>query len=108
MFAGERAAMLHNEISRLIQKRAELRDSRRAVEVERNPAMNATLTKMAVERRGVLIPIEQVLELTEIGADPLRRHGRVLPTFPRVGVAGNPRRRAQAAFAHFPDQILLF
>ena len=88
-------------------KRAELLDALGGVQVEADAAVDAALAEVAVERRVVAVLVEQLAQVAQVVADLVRRHGRVLPARPGVGLAGHPGGRAQAALAHLPDHLLL-
>src|ERR1041385_1253844 len=68
--------------------------------------MDAALAKMTVERADVRIAIVELFEIAQVGADALRRHGRILPPFPILLLARDVRGGAQTRLADFPKLLL--
>ena len=98
---------LHDQLGGLVHKRLELFDPLRSVQVEADPAVDAALAEMPVERGLIAIFVEQLTQLGQVGADLVGRHGGVFPARPTCRAARNPGGGTQSALAHFPDHLFL-
>ncbi|HEY1276253.1 MAG TPA: hypothetical protein VGF25_15175 [Thermoleophilaceae bacterium] len=107
VLAGQRAAVLHDEVGGVVEEAAPLADPAGALQVEVDPAMGAAVAEVPVHRRAVLVAPEQALEAAQVGAEPFGRHGGVLPSLPVVGLERVVGGRAEAALAHVPELALV-
>ena len=104
---GDRAAVGDDEVGTLLDEGAVLREARPAREVEVPTRVHAAVAVVAVERALVAELRGELLQVTQVVADPLRRDGRVLPAFVGVVLAGKERGGSEARLAHLPDVLLL-
>ena len=78
------------------------------LEIEIVARVDAGLAEVAVEIAAVAVLVEQRAQLAKVLAEVLRIDGGILPTFPRVALAGNERGRAEARLADGPDHLFFF
>ncbi len=107
VLARERAAVRHDEVCGPVEEGAPLGDSMGRVEAEVDPAVDAALPEVAVERRVVVELGEQVAEVPEVAADLVGCHRRVLPPGVGRGLARHLGRGAQPRLADLPELLLL-
>src|SRR5438477_8566689 len=107
MFARKRAAMFHDQISGFFDERAKLLHARRRFEIEVDARMDATLSEVSVEAAEVAVFVEELLQIAQVTAKPMRRHGGIFPAFPVFFEARNMGRCAEARFAHMPNAFFL-
>ena len=62
---------------------------------------------MPVERALIAVLVGELPEVAEVPGELLRWDRGVFPPFPRVGLVGDERRRAEAALTHLPDVRLV-
>ena len=103
VLAGERATVAHHQVGGLIDERQVPVDAPARGEVEVDPAVDAPLPEVAVERGVVVVVVQQPPELTQVAAQVLRGDGGVLPAGPRGLQAGDERRGAETGLPHLPD-----
>src|SRR5438067_4410313 len=107
MFARKRAAMFHDQISSFFDERAKLLHARRRFEIEVDARMDATLSEVSIETAKVAVFVEKPLQIAQVTAKPMRRHGGIFPAFPVFFEARNMGRCAEARFAHMPNAFFL-
>ena len=73
----------------------------RSCEVEADLHVDAAVAEVAVERRSVVVVVQQRAQVAQVGAELLRRDRRVVPAFPRGGAPG------AVAAARGPDSRIL-
>src|SRR5215203_770987 len=108
MLAGERAAVSGHEVRRLLEERAVPADSLRAGQVEVDAGVEAALSEVAVEGGAIAVAAQEGLQVSQVGSEPVRGHGRVLPAGPGIAEAGIAGGRPHGGLAHLPDLRLLF
>nr|BFE73797.1 hypothetical protein GCM10020092_070980 [Actinoplanes digitatis] len=89
VLAGERAAELADELGRVGEELAQHRRPAGPVERVVEPHVHAPVAEVAERRGRHAVGGDEVVEAREVGAEPLRRHGGVLP----AGPGGLVRRR---------------
>src|SRR3546814_1112277 len=72
MLAGQRAAVTEDQIGGLVHEAAPLADAVRRADIEVDATVNAAVTEMSVQRRLVVVAVEQFLEIAQIVADLVR------------------------------------
>src|SRR5688500_11750143 len=82
MLARQRSAVAENEIGPAIDELRVPPDTVLALEVEAHLHVNAAVTEMAVERRLIVVFVEQGAQLAQVWSQLLRRDRRIVPTFP--------------------------
>src|SRR3546814_1516197 len=92
MLAGQRAAVTEDQIGGLVHEAAPLADAVRRADIEVDATVNAAVTEMSVQRRLVVVAVEQFLEIAQIIADLVRRNRGIFPPGMRVLLAGTERR----------------
>ncbi len=90
VLAGERAAVPGDEPGRAVEELAPLGHPVRGAEAEVDPAVDAALAEVTVERGLVVELLEQGAEVPQVVADLVRRHRGVLPA--GVGRRASPGR----------------
>src|SRR5919109_1005614 len=85
----------------------EVIDSFLGYEIEIDPGMNTTLTKMAVKRAAILGLLQQLSEAPQVLPQFFRMDGSVFPSLPRVSFPGNSSGSSQAGLPHPPDFLFL-
>src|SRR5260221_2601581 len=104
VLARNRAAVLHDEIRRLLEEMTVLVDSFAGFQVESDALVDAAFAEMSVVPGLVTVFVEQLAVVAQIGAEHARMHRRILPAFVRDrGLTGNDGRAAVAGLAHFPN-----
>ena len=106
VLARERAAVLDHEVGRLVEEATPGPQPAGAAQVEVDPAVDAAVAEVPVERRPVAVLVEQRAEAAQVVAEPLRRHRGVLPAGPVVALARHVGGRAQAGLADLPEALL--
>ena len=106
VLARERTAVFDDEMRRFGDKAAVLRDAFGGKKIEIDAAVHATLAEVAVKRSHVAKLLHQIVELAQVIADPIRRHGCIFPARIEIRFSGNLRRRTEARFAHVPELSL--
>src|SRR5204862_5637731 len=81
-------------------------DALARLEVEVDPRVHAPVAEVAVEDAVVAEPVVERAEITEVAAEPLRGHRRVLPALPRVLLPRDERARPETRLPHPPDARL--
>ena len=107
VLAGERAAVGDHQLRRLVEELAPVAQTLGRPQVEVDPAVDAAVPEVPVERRAVVVALQQLLEVPQVVAQPIGRHRRVLPARPVVALARDVCRRPQAGLPHLPDLLLL-
>src|SRR6185437_221778 len=72
-------------------------------QVEVYPTVDAPLTKVAVERSVIAVPLEQRTHGAQIVPEPLRRDGRILPPGPASSLSRHDGRHPERGITHRPD-----
>ena len=88
--------MFHDQLCRVIQEVAPVGDAALGSQIEVDAAMNQAIAEVPIHRRVVAVPIEQRLQLAQIGAESLARDRAVFPTGPRVRLVRRDRERRLA------------
>ena len=92
MLAGERTAEAGGEVRRLLHEGPESRPPVVLFEGEVDADVQAAVAEVPVEEACQAVRSEEGLELADVGAEVLRRDGRILPSRP-----GGVARRGAAA-----------
>src|SRR5439155_26546440 len=105
MLARERAAVRQHEVGGGVHKRPELLYAGSGLQIERDAAMNAAVAKMPKQRVDIIIFLEELVEVTQIVPEPVRRHRGILPGGPGLF---DPRDSTggDAGFTDLPDGLL--
>ena len=103
MLAGKRAAVTDHQIGGALDEFHVIADSVFALQIETHAHVNAAVPEMAVERRMVVIFVEQLPDIAQVVAQFFRRDRGVVPSFPfgrrsRRGSGG-----ARPGLAQLPD-----
>ena len=107
VLARERAAVGDDEVRRLAHEALERADTVLVVEIEWHATVDETHPEVAIERGVVIEALVERVELAEVHAETLGRDGGVLPSWPRIGLAGDEGGRAERALARVPELLLL-
>ena len=104
MLPGERPAVGGHEVGGLLDETAVAVGGVGRVEVDVEADVQAAVAEVPVGQALHVVRVEQRVEVAQVVAQPLRRHGRVLPS--RVGgsVAGRARGQAGAVLADLPQR----
>ena len=89
VLTGDRPSVASNEIGCLFHERTPFFDSRCAHQIEVDAAVNASLTKVPIKSRVVLVFVVELAKIAQISADLLRGNRRVFPAFPSQWLARN-------------------
>ena len=84
VLARERPAVRDGQVRRVLHERAEVGDARLREQVEVDPDVQAPVAEVAVVGAAAAVLAQQRVELPQVGAEPLGRHGGVLPARPRL------------------------
>ena len=103
VLARDRPAVRHHQVDRLGYKAPNFRDALGRAQVEVDARVHASLAEVTVERALVSIPIQQLLQLAQVAAQPRGRHCRVFPALPVLGAVALARRRAETRLADLPQ-----
>ena len=103
VLATERSAKTNDNVGGAVDEFAELLIPFAVEEIEVDAHVHAALAVVAVERAAVTEFVHQLGERAQIVAELCRRHGRILPAFPAVRLAGHKHHRAQRRLAHVPN-----
>ena len=95
MLARKRAAIAHHQIGGALDEFAVIANAGFAFQIEADAHVNAAVPEMAVERRVVVVFVEQLADVAQVGAQFFRRHRRIVPSFP-FAAARRARRRPRA------------
>ncbi len=106
VFARVRAAMAHHQVRGLFDEPPEPADARAAQQVEVDADVDATLAEVPVRDAAQAVPLFQLAEVPQVRAEPLGRHGCVLPAGPRLGTVGHAGGDAGAFLADPPQRAL--
>src|ERR1019366_4428768 len=75
-----------------------------ALQVESHPHVNTAVSKMTVERRVVIVFIEQLADIAQVTSQFFRRYSRVVPSFPFRWSTRRGGGRTRSRLAHLPYQ----
>src|SRR5579875_3422834 len=106
MFARERSAVPHDRMGHLGHELAIVLHALRCLWIKRDPRMDATVAEVPDKRTRVVMLIEQLIEITQVLADILRRNRRIFPTGPRVFDTRNAA-RADTRLSNLPNLLLI-
>ena len=90
VLAGQRPAVRGDQIGSVLDEAPETGDPRRGDQVEVDPDVHAAVTEVPVVGAAPAVVVEQLLELAQVGAEPLGRDRGVLPA--RARPPCRPRR----------------
>ena len=76
-----------------------------ALEVEAHLHVNAAVAEVSVERRLIVVFVEQLAQVAQIRPQLLGRDRRIVPAFPPWERSGNGRRGARTRLADLPDGL---
>jgi hypothetical protein len=105
MFARERASIRQHKVGGVIHKGPELLHSSGGLEIERDAAMNAAVTKMAEQCIAIVVLFEELVEVTQIVSEPLWRYCGILPGGPGIFNTRDST-GGDAGFPDVPDGLL--
>ena len=106
MLAGDRSSVAGHKIGGFFHEGTPLANSELTHEIEIDPAMNAALSEMSVERGPIFIFLVEPAQITEIASDFFRRHCRVLPSFPGQWFAWDECRGPESSLTNVPYFLL--
>ena len=107
MLAGNRSAVLHDQVRGAIEEAHPLGDAVDTLEVEVDPEMHASLAEMAIERRPIVELAEQLAEFAQVHAESFGGDGGIFPPFVSLTAPRWMRGNAQCRFANFPELVRL-
>src|SRR5205085_8558922 len=86
---------------------AEVGDPGFRPELKIRSAMQRPVAKMAVKGGLISVPVHQRPDVTQVIAEPVRRHRAILPAVPGHRLAGDEGRGSERSFAIDPHLLLL-
>src|SRR5947209_2420100 len=105
MFAGERTAVADDEVGGTLDECAVVANTVGALEVEADAHVNAAVAEVSVERAAIVVLVEQLADVAQIGAEFCRRNRCVVPTLPFGWDTGREGGSARPGFADLPDVL---
>ena len=101
VLAGQRSAVGHHEVGRLLHEPPVLPHPVGGDQVERDAAVHAAVAEVAVDARGAVPePVQQLGQVAQVRAQVLRADRGVLPTRPGVRTVRRARGGTQPRLAH--------
>jgi hypothetical protein len=82
-----------DQVGGLLQEGAPPPQPAHAERIEVDPAVDAAVAEVTVERGPVVVAVQQRVEVAQVLAEALRWHGGVLPSLPVVALAEPVRGR---------------
>src|SRR5579864_6827649 len=105
VLSAQATAILDAQIRGLIHEGTPFPDAWFAHQVKAYAAMDATLPKMSVKCRVVVVFVVEGAQVAKITAQLFRRDGRIFPSFPGIRLAGNKCGGTKSGFTHLPDVL---
>ena len=107
VLAGERAAVLGDQVGGLLDEPPEVGDSPLGEQVEVDADVDAAVAEVPVVDALPTVLLHERVEATQVRAEPVRRDGGVLPAGPRLTAVGQSGRAAGAVLANAPQRSRL-
>ena len=104
VLARQRPAVGDDEVGGAIDELAVLADALLGFEIPIDPHVNAAVAEVTVERRVVVVLVQERPQLPQIRSQLLRRHRRIVPALPLERRAGRRRGRARTRLADLPHR----
>ena len=105
VLAGEGPAVGDHEVGGVGQEGPEGGHPLGREQVEVHAGVHAPLAEVPVEHAPVAVAVKQGPEVPEVAAQPLGRHGRVLPALEGRGPAGDERGRSRPRLSYLPHLV---
>ncbi len=106
VFARQRPAVGHHEIGGVGEEAPERRDAVVGEQVEVDAHVHAALAEVPVRDAAQPVRREERAERAQVGTEPFRRDGGVLPARPGLRTVGHARGGAGGGFADAPELSL--
>ncbi len=102
MLAGQRPAKSHHHVGGLFDEASIPGDPFHRLQIEVDARVDAPLAEVPVEGALETVLSEQLPEGSQVVTQPLRRNGRVFPSFPVLRLARNERGGPECRLPHRP------